>query len=92
MYFFYVWLGCTKLKIKIFFYINIKGNEMDIFRGGLFLLLVVTMYGCSSSGISDLSKRNSSSTSVQPIYEVSKAFADIPIATNDSVDIKSRFY
>ena len=68
--------------------INIGGYEMDIFRGGLFLLLVVTMFGCSSSGISDLSKRSSSSASVQPVYEASKAFADIPIATNDSVDIK----
>jgi hypothetical protein len=61
---------------------------MDIFRGGMFLLLVVTMFGCSSSGISDLSKRSLSSASVQPVYEASKAFADIPIATNDSVDIK----
>ena len=61
---------------------------MDMFRGGLFLLLILAMSGCSSSGISDLSKRNSPATSVQPIYEASKAFADIPIATNDSVDIK----
>ena len=35
-----------------------------------------------------MSKRSSSSASTQPVYEASKAFADISIATNDSVDIK----
>ena len=52
--------GKLKIQIKKCFYINIRGNEMNIFRGGLFLLLVVTLLGCSSSGIPDLSKRSSS--------------------------------
>lgn len=61
---------------------------MNFCRHLIVLLMSICITACSSSGLSDLSQKEPSSIAVQPVYEASKAFADIPIASTDSVDIK----